>query len=62
MLLLLQVLEGHRNNVSCLARAHSGSYIASGDIGPDIHSVFVWSVIIYNYLTIYSFYLSNYQP
>ena len=52
LLLLLQVLEGHRNNVSCLARAHSGSYIASGDIGPDIHSVFVWSVIIFYYITI----------
>ena len=48
LLLLLQVLEGHSNrrkNVSCLARAQSGSYIASGDIGPDIHSVFVWLVI-----------------
>ena len=41
----LQILEGHRNNISCLARSHSGSYLASGDTGPDQHSVLVWSVI-----------------
>ena len=28
--LTLQILEGHRNVVSCLAKSHSGAYIASG--------------------------------
>ena len=41
----LKILEGHRNNISCLARSHSGSYLASGDIGADQHSAMVWSVI-----------------
>ena len=44
-LIPLQILEGHRNNISCLARSHSGSYLASGDTGSDPHSVLVWSVI-----------------
>ena len=40
-----QLLQGHRNNVNCLARSHNGSYLASGCVGPDQHAVFVWSVI-----------------
>ena len=31
--------------MSCLSRSPSGSYIGSGDSGPEQHSVFVWSVI-----------------
>ena len=40
-----QILVGHRNNVTCLAKSNNGTYLASGDVGPDQHSVFVWSVI-----------------
>ena len=43
--MLHKILEGHRNPVSCLTRSPSGSYVGSGDSGPEQHSVFVWSVI-----------------
>ena len=39
-----EVLQGHRNNVTCLAKSHNGAYLASGDSGVETSSVFVWSV------------------
>ena len=53
--LTLQILEGHRNVVSCLAKSHSGAYIASGKhpfINKQIHFLICLFLIYFTLQTV----------